>query len=190
VVARDNQYEFGILHYAGEVYYDAQLFLMKNKDTLSQDIVEVLATSENSVLKALFESTPPSSGAESGNNSPVPYGENVNLSMRLSQVLWMLYLEGIKSFEHAAPQSQKRSSVIIPAASDSKLTVGRKFSQQLEGLIANLNSTQPRYIRCIKPNQEKKPNIFVARLANEQLTYSGVFEAVSLITILLSTFAY
>jgi hypothetical protein len=33
-------------------------------------------------------------------------------------------------------------------------------------------------VRCIKPNQVKKPNVFVHDLTNEQLTYSGVFEAV------------
>ena len=74
--------------------------------------------------------------------------------------------------------SGKGSSSPMPAASDSKLTVGRKFSQQLEGLIVNLNSTQPRYIRCIKPNQLKKPDTIAAKLVDEQLTYSGVFEAV------------
>ena len=64
------------------------------------------------------------------------------------------------------------------SSSDAKLTVGRKFAQQLEGLIANLNSTQPRYIRCVKPNQQKRPDLIAARLVEEQLTYSGVFEAV------------
>jgi hypothetical protein len=64
------------------------------------------------------------------------------------------------------------------SGSDSKMTVGRKFTLQLEQLITNLNSTKPRYIRCIKPNQAKKPMLFVPDLTNEQLTYSGVFEAV------------
>ena len=65
------------------------------------------------------------------------------------------------------------------ADSNSKLTVGKKFTQQLEGLITTLNSTQPRYIRCIKPNQQKRPGLIASRLVEEQLTYSGVFEAVS-----------
>ena len=60
-----------------------------------------------------------------------------------------------------------------------KQTVGKKFTIQLENLMQTLNRTEPHYIRCIKPNPQKKPNIFDSKLTNEQLTYSGVFEAVS-----------
>ena len=70
----------------------------------------------------------------------------------------------------------------IPAGrmsmSTSKQTVGTNFRIQLDNLIKNLNSTSPKYIRCIKPNSQKKSNIFDSFLVNEQLTYSGVFEAV------------
>lgn len=59
-----------------------------------------------------------------------------------------------------------------------KVTVGTKFRIQLDALMASLNMTEPRYIRCIKPNSLKKGGIFDAMLTNEQLTYSGVFEAV------------
>ena len=70
------------------------------------------------------------------------------------------------------PSGRKMSSVAA------KQTVGTNFRIQLDNLIANLNTTVPKYIRCIKPNAEKKPNIFDSALTNEQLTYSGVFEAV------------
>lgn len=72
----------------------------------------------------------------------------------------------------------KRPGGPSSSSADSKLTVGKKFTQQLEGLIATLNITQPRYIRCIKPNQQKRPGYIASRLVEEQLTYSGVFEAV------------
>ena len=39
----------------GEVYYDAQQFLLKNKDTLAQDIVELLSASSNPLVSALFQ---------------------------------------------------------------------------------------------------------------------------------------
>ncbi len=144
-----NALDLCIVHYAGEVQYDVSLFLVKNKDTLSPDLVEVFAQSALPLVAELFDDSfglnfHSSKAADA--SSPPPTG---------------------------APPRSKRSSAV-----DTKLTVGRKFSQQLESLIANLNSTKPRYIRCVKPNQVKKPNIFVSHLTNEQLTYSGVFEAV------------
>ena len=43
-----------------------------------------------------------------------------------------------------------------------------------------VESTQPFFIRCIKPNQQKKPNTLDMRMVIEQLTYAGVFEAVKI----------
>lgn len=40
-----------------------------------------------------------------------------------------------------------------------------------------LNETQPHYIRCIKPNPTKTPLKYVGSMVEEQLLYSGVFEA-------------
>ena len=36
------------------MYYDAQQFLLKNKDTLAQDIVELLSASSNPLVRELF----------------------------------------------------------------------------------------------------------------------------------------
>jgi myosin heavy subunit len=41
-------------------------------------------------------------------------------------------------------------------------------------------SCTPHYIRCIKPNDEKKGSLFKTRMCIEQLTYAGVFEAVQI----------
>ena len=34
------------------------------------------------------------------------------------------------------------------------------LQQQLQALMETLNSTQPHYIRCVKPNAENKPGRF------------------------------
>eukprot|EP01033_Poteriospumella_lacustris_P012546 gene12547-8968_t len=155
--------ELGVVHYAGEVYYDPSLFLVKNKDTLAQDLVEVFSASGNRFITSLFD--------------------EVMILQREASV--GSFRKGMKGDDDgddvasptAAPtggRMMKRSSTVMEA----KQTVGKKFSLQLESLMKNLNATKPRYIRCVKPNQQKKPNIFVNHLTNEQLTYSGVFEAV------------
>ena len=47
-------------------------------------------------------------------------------------------------------------------------------------LMGQLNRTQPHYIRCVKPNDTKTPLQFIPKNCHEQLTYSGVYEAVAI----------
>ena len=41
-----------------------------------------------------------------------------------------------------------------------------------------INNTEPHYIRCIKPTDLNKPNLFDRGRVNDQLKYSGVLEAI------------
>lgn len=59
-------------------------------------------------------------------------------------------------------------------------TVSSKFRNQLGALMANLSTTRTRYIRCIKPNQEKKPLIMDHVSTIEQLRCAGVVAAVTI----------
>jgi len=45
---------FGILHYAGPVYYNVTGFLEKNKDQLNPDIINVLRGSSLNIIKSMF----------------------------------------------------------------------------------------------------------------------------------------
>ncbi|KAH9149706.1 hypothetical protein AeRB84_007294, partial [Aphanomyces euteiches] len=51
---RTNPMQFKIIHYAGEVTYDGDKFLEKNKDTLPVDLLELLASSESSFIRDVF----------------------------------------------------------------------------------------------------------------------------------------
>ena len=62
----------------------------------------------------------------------------------------------------------------------SKLTVATKFRQQLTGLMSNISKTKTRYIRCIKPNPEKKPLKFHLSSSVQQLRCAGVVAAVTI----------
>ena len=120
---------FSVKHYAGDVSYDPTLFLSKNNDRLSLDVIELLTKSSNHIMRDRFSET--------------------------------------ELHEDTSGRTNKQS-------------VTFRFRIQLDGLIANLSSNQPKYIRCIKPNEFKKPNILTTTLVNEQLTYTGVFEAVKI----------
>ena len=45
---------FTVSHYAGDVKYDANGFLEKNRDTLTQDLVEMLQTSKSAFVNVLY----------------------------------------------------------------------------------------------------------------------------------------
>ncbi|KAF0733977.1 hypothetical protein Ae201684_009154 [Aphanomyces euteiches] len=51
---RVNAMQFKILHYAGEVTYNGEHFLEKNKDTLPPEILELLSSSKSSFIRDVF----------------------------------------------------------------------------------------------------------------------------------------
>lgn len=57
-------------------------------------------------------------------------------------------------------------------------SVASQFKLSLQALVADLEMTQPHYIRCIKPNPSKAQNSFVAGDVLKQLRYSGMMEAI------------
>ena len=61
-----------------------------------------------------------------------------------------------------------------------KKSVSGMFTTQLKSLMETIGLTTPSYVRCIKPNSIKKPNVLEAILTLEQLRYAGVFQAVTI----------
>ncbi|CAN1799396.1 XI-K [Linum perenne] len=57
-------------------------------------------------------------------------------------------------------------------------SIGSRFKQQLQSLMETLNSTEPHYIRCVKPNNVLKPMIFENVNIIQQLRCGGVLEAI------------
>ncbi|XP_033324040.2 unconventional myosin 10A isoform X1 [Megalopta genalis] len=52
---RMNSAEFAIKHYAGQVWYNVEGFLDKNRDTLRPDVVELLISSKISMVSKMFQ---------------------------------------------------------------------------------------------------------------------------------------
>ncbi|XP_019328935.1 PREDICTED: unconventional myosin-VIIb [Aptenodytes forsteri] len=59
-------------------------------------------------------------------------------------------------------------------------TLGGQFKQSLEKLMKILEQCQPYFIRCIKPNDYKKPLLFNRELCIKQLRYSGMMETIQI----------
>ncbi|XP_067334406.1 unconventional myosin-XV isoform X2 [Channa argus] len=57
-------------------------------------------------------------------------------------------------------------------------TVSSKFQQSLMELVEKMQRCNPYFVRCIKPNNTKKPGVFEDELVGNQLRHSGVLETI------------
>ncbi|XP_077942261.1 myosin VIIAa isoform X1 [Gasterosteus aculeatus] len=57
-------------------------------------------------------------------------------------------------------------------------TLSSQFKRSLELLMRTLSVCQPFFVRCIKPNENKKPMLFDRELCVRQLRYSGMMETI------------
>ncbi|KAL5072652.1 hypothetical protein RYX36_011636, partial [Vicia faba] len=57
-------------------------------------------------------------------------------------------------------------------------SIGSRFKLQLQQLMETLNSTEPQYVRCVKPNNLLKPAIFENVNIMQQLRCGGVLEEI------------
>ncbi|XP_077387012.1 unconventional myosin-VIIa-like isoform X6 [Festucalex cinctus] len=57
-------------------------------------------------------------------------------------------------------------------------TLSSQFKKSLELLMRTLSVCQPFFVRCIKPNEHKKPMLFDRDLCVRQLRYSGMMETI------------
>ncbi|KAF9624147.1 hypothetical protein IFM89_008085 [Coptis chinensis] len=117
--------DFTICHYAGDVTYQTELFLDKNKDYVVAEHQALLTASMCSFVAGLFP----------------PLSEDSSKSSKFS-------------------------------------SIGSRFKQQLQALLETLSSTEPHYIRCVKPNNLLKPAIFENKNVLQQLRCGGVMEAI------------
>ncbi|KAH8491136.1 hypothetical protein H0E87_023322 [Populus deltoides] len=117
--------DFTIAHYAGEVQYQSDHFLDKNKDYVVPEHQDLLNGSKCPFVAGLFPRLP----------------EETSKSSKFS-------------------------------------SIGSRFKIQLQQLMETLNSTEPHYIRCVKPNNLLKPAVFENINIMQQLRCGGVLEAI------------
>ncbi|TDH15353.1 hypothetical protein EPR50_G00030670, partial [Perca flavescens] len=73
-------------------------------------------------------------------------------------------------------RDRKRKKVSVRAQGSP--TLSSQFKRSLELLMRTLSVCQPFFVRCIKPNEYKKPMLFDRELCVRQLRYSGMMETI------------
>ncbi|KYM95106.1 Myosin-Ie, partial [Cyphomyrmex costatus] len=122
---QDNSDGFAILHYAGVVSYSVDGFCDKNRDVLFLDLIELMQTSTNSLVRKLYPQ------------------ENIGK---------------------------------IKTLKSRPITAGSKIRNQANRLVDQLTKCTPHYIRCIKPNETKKPRNWDHLRVKHQVEYLGLKE--------------
>ncbi|KAI9913229.1 hypothetical protein PsorP6_005924 [Peronosclerospora sorghi] len=149
--ARLSQMHFMLHHYAGSVTYDAEGFVEKNKDSLQTDLLELLGTSSNGLMSMVF-----------GDDDNAAFMSDADFSVSTTPI----------------SESRRRSTVTRKTSTFMQETVSYKFKAQLSLLMSDISSTEVHYVRCIKPNSQKSPNIYEIDAVVNQLRCAGVVEAI------------
>mmetsp|Transcript_20530 Transcript_20530/g.43017 ORF Transcript_20530/g.43017 Transcript_20530/m.43017 type:complete len:1459 (-) Transcript_20530:62-4438(-) len=86
--------------------------------------------------------------------------------------------ENAKQIQTASIVSTKARSASVSSMGKTPTTIGYNFKNQLAGLYQDILSTNPHYIRCVKPNNNKSPHDFDAPMVMDQLKCNGTLEMV------------
>merc|ERR1712088_572474 len=91
----------------------------------------------------------------------------------LMATIWADY----KSLEEIM-EEEKKSGKKKKGKGGAMQTVSALHRESLSKLMTNLKSTQPHFVRCIVPNEHKKPGLMEAHLVLHQLRCNGVLEGI------------
>jgi myosin-5 len=163
---------FTIAHYALDVTYEVEGFLEKNRDTVPDEQMALLASSKNAFLREVLDTALYSAKIPDSPHlgSPAVSDSGSGNSRRVS----MIPDPGRSSFVAAAPGPAS----IKRAGAAKKLTQASIFKASLATLMDTLTVTNVHYIRCIKPNEHKKPWEFNPQQVLSQLRACGVLETI------------
>ena len=136
---------FSILHFAGQVQYDARGFLEKNRDYIAPEIIHILRSSNVHLISTLFQLSLSKTGTLQEQD---PQESNLDFNNTIM------------------PLNASHNRV--------QATVSTYFRYSLTDLFSKMVHGSPRFVRCFKPNNDRIPDCFDGQTVLEQLKYSGI----------------
>lgn len=132
--------EFGITHYAGQVWYCVEGFLEKNRDALRPDVLELLASSKLPIISEMTKQ-----------------------------------LRAQRDFGKSMPKGANGRFVTMKPRTP---TVAARFSDSLQHLLQSMAKSNPWFVRCIKPNNDKHALRMDMPCVLQQLRYLGMLDTI------------
>lgn len=167
---------FTIAHYAVDVTYQADGFIEKNRDTVPDEHLALLASTKNRFLKEVLDAALASAKpSESPNPTSPAFSDSGSGSSRRSSIIPD---PGRSSLVSSGTGVSSTAGPRRPGVVAKKPTLGSIFKGSLANLMETLGVTNVHYIRCIKPNEHKRAWEFVPQQVLGQLRACGVLETI------------
>lgn len=138
------QTKFIVSHYADDVEYHVEGFIDKNRDTVSESLLNLLKKSDNTTFQSILKFT-----------------EDSEAEAESKKLL----------------EAQNKPAV---RTINKKPTLGSMFKKSLSELMEIISSTNVHYIRCVKPNSDKKAWEFDNLMVLSQLRACGILETIKI----------
>ena len=161
---------FGILHYAGEVYYEIAGFSEKNRDSTNYGMKELMAHSTNPLLKLISEESLHFDTIQSSSSS-----SNMSIAAAAAKKAKKIQPSGNSTSTSSKNAAATRSTFVSKLKEDS---ISKQFCNSLKLLYETLDATEPHFVRCVKPNNFKASDSLNAVLVMHQLRYAGMMETI------------
>ena len=162
--------QFKLQHYAGEVTYQIQGFIVKNRNAPSMGVVGMMQQSELPLCKAVYMSAESTSDRQRGGKGGIKKGKT--FKQRASK----FFGRGKSRKGKASVRGGGGAGAGTRTRKMKLATLGAEFKSSLEDLMSKLELCTPHFVRCIKPNMEKKAGLVDKEMVNRQLKYTGVME--------------
>ncbi|XP_057707425.1 unconventional myosin-XVI isoform X2 [Corythoichthys intestinalis] len=174
---KDQGPTFTVRHYTGQIAYDLTGSLMKNKDSLPQNILFTMKSSESVLLRQLFQAKLTQTG------SLVPAAPS-RMGLRGPK--------GALLLNRTPPPRPHRgyhdlTKVLKKKGSNSFLqrlercgpiTVGVQLRNSLSEVISKLQASTAHFVECVRPNANGRPDAFDGSRVVAQLRHIGVLDMV------------
>ncbi|KAJ2162600.1 Myosin type-2 heavy chain 1, partial [Coemansia sp. RSA 562] len=164
---------FTIRHYAHDVTYEGDGFLEKNKDTVPDEILDLLCASSFEFVGSLVSaSAVPAKSTDGAAKSTDGAAKSTGTAAKGTTPEWGSPQQTAAKVAAPTPkataQLQRRQAPTLTGV----------FKRSLAGLLSTLAETEMHYIRCIKPNEAKQAWLFEAPMVLSQLRSCGVIETI------------
>lgn len=117
-------------------------------------------------------------GFRAKNKDEIPCGIQALLQGSKDEIL--IQIMQSMGFSCEKPELSEKKKLGSVGVSKVEKFLGAKFRNQMKELMGELFSCEVHFIRCIKPNENKKENLFVADFVLLQIRYLGLLDTIKI----------